>query len=85
LRKQYFLFAILRYNVKNSPDLQAYELMAKTSTDGKTVEICAKYQGVKENSGMAVLEVELLSGFAATPAGIEKLKALEVVQKVRSY
>jgi len=72
----------LRYNVKNSPHLGAYKLSAKTSKNGKNVEICTKYQGFWDKSGMAVVEMELLSGFGATPPGIESLKALEVVQKV---
>jgi len=68
--------------VRNSPDREAFSLTAEVTSDGGNVKVCAQYTGTKESSGMSVVEVELLSGFAVLPVSLERLKANDVIKKV---
>ena len=74
---------VLRYNVFDSPEKESFSLRASMGADRDAVEVCAAYTGEGEKSAnMAVLEVELLSGYAAGPAGLDALRGEEAVRKV---
>ena len=51
---------IMRYNIQNSPNKQAFNLVA--TQEGEDLTICASSTGNKETD-MVVIEVELLSGY----------------------
>ena len=64
---------LLRYNVHDSPDANAFALSASQTKND--LEICAAYTGGKPaGTDMVVVEIELLSGFGVAPATLEKLK-----------
>jgi len=55
------LSILLRYHVHNSCYCKAFSLMANVSPDGESIEVCTRYMGTKEISGIAVIEMELLA------------------------
>ena len=63
--------SVLRYNVKTSPEKKAFDLSAKLTEDH--LKICAAYTGEREETGMVVIEVELLSGYTAYKVSLESL------------
>ncbi len=69
----YMMQTVLRYNVKNSPEQKSFSVSAQQNSKGE-LSVCASYTGSKTKTDMAVVEVELLSGFAAVPASLEPLK-----------
>ncbi len=80
----YMVQAILRYNVLESREQKSFTLRASQSSSGE-LEVCAAYTGQKASlPGMVVIEVELLSGFAAVPARLQILEGADGVRKVDS-
>lgn len=79
----FMIQTVLRYNVKESPEKNSFTLSAKIE-DAKNLNICASYTGTKEKTNMAVIEIELLSGFSAYESSIEAL-INEVEAPVKRY
>ncbi len=75
---------VLRYNVHNAPEQEAFEAKATLSKEGDRLEVCATYVGPKERTNMAVIEVEMLSGYRATEEGLAELEKAPGVRMVES-
>merc|ERR1711893_296858 len=56
------------------PDKNSFNLKAKLNSDNDNLKVCAAYTGSKESTNMVVIEVELLSGFAAVLEALEQLQ-----------
>jgi CD109 antigen len=61
---------ILKYNIQDSPNKQAFNLVVTQNNENLTV--CANYTGNKETD-MVVIEIELLSGYTPYLKSLEKL------------
>jgi len=61
---------ILRYNIKDSPNKQGFNLVVKQT--GEEMKVCANYTGSKQTD-MVVIEIELLSGYTPYLKSLEKL------------
>jgi hypothetical protein len=62
--------------VQESPEKNSFSVTAAQNADN-LVNICASYVGSKEETDMVVIELELLSGFAAKESSLEALKKIE--------
>ena len=61
---------ILKYNIQDSPNKQAFNLVVTQNNENLTV--CSSYTGDKETD-MVVIEIELLSGYTPYLKSLEKL------------
>ena len=81
----YMVQTVQRYNVYDSPQKDSFTVTAKQSEDGM-LQLCASYVGAKDKTDMVVIELELLSGFAAKTNTLEALKnELEAPLKKYEY
>ena len=81
----YMVQTVQRYNVYDSPEKDSFTVTAKQSEDGM-LQLCASYVGAKDKTDMVVIELELLSGFAAKTNTLEALKnELEAPLKKYEY
>ncbi len=79
----YMLQSVLKYSVKEPPRQKSFLVTASQSETGR-VAVCARYIGPKVRTGMVLVEMELLSGFAAVPSSLETLRMVEGVKKVEA-
>lgn len=75
--------SVLRYNVKESRDKNAFSLTASQLSE-ILLEICSAYTGNKKHTDMVVIEVELLSGFGIDLQSLEDLQN-EVQAPVKKF
>jgi hypothetical protein len=72
-----YLFQIgVTYNVKTAPTDNSFEVVVKVgSSDNNKVEArsCVRYTGDGDNSGMAILEFGLPSGFSLDQEDVNKV------------
>ena len=61
---------ILKYNKRDSPDTQGFNLVVQQT--GENLTVCANYTGSKKTD-MVVVEIELLSGYTPYLKSLEKL------------
>merc|ERR1712141_853148 len=61
---------ILKYNVQDSPNKQAFNLVV--TQDNENLTVCASYEQNKKTD-MVVIEIELLSGYTPYIKSLEKL------------
>ena len=54
---------VLRYNTPQVAANNGFSLRARGDTDTNRLEVCAAYTGARTNTGMVVVEVELLTGW----------------------
>ena len=69
-------FSFFRYNVKQSPDQESFELKVSQNQENE-VEVCAKYTGTASKTNMVVTEIEMLSGFVPVDASLKDLKGVK--------
>ncbi|XP_071446763.1 murinoglobulin-1-like isoform X2 [Hetaerina americana] len=69
----------LKYNVKTAKGSDAFDIEVKTSPslDGcaiQKMEICSRYKLTDQSSNMAVMEIDMVSGYVPMKETLEKLK-----------
>jgi len=62
---------VLRYNTPNAPQNSGFALTA--AQEGSDLNVCAQYTGTQSETGMVVMEVEMVSGWEARFSEIESL------------
>ena len=72
----YNLFLFSRYNVKQSPDQESFELKVSQNQENE-IEVCTKYTGTATKTNMVVTEIEMLSGFVPVDASLKDLKGVK--------
>ncbi|XP_040284586.1 CD109 antigen-like [Bufo bufo] len=70
---------------RNSPAQQAFQLDVTVTEDKSniqklSVDVCTRYQGTYNRSGMVILDVGFLSGFKLSPTGIPTTDILKLVE-----
>nr|BAR45597.1 alpha-2-macroglobulin [Epanerchodus sp. RS-2014] len=76
----------LRYNIPSAQLLPAFTLNISTSSNEisndinhrQTIKICTKYDGADNKSNMAVVEIQMITGFEALHSHLEKLKTSNI-------
>ena len=69
----------MTYNVDKPPTDKSFDLVVKVITADKNkveAQSCVKYAGDGENSGMAILEFGLPSGFSLDQDDMEKVGSI---------
>ena len=56
---------VLRYNTPQVTANKGFSLRAQAANDTIGLEVCLTYTGARPNTGMVLLEVELLTGWRA--------------------
>ena len=56
---------VLRYNTPQVTANKGFSLRARAATDTIGLEVCLAYTGARPNTGMVLVEVELLTGWRA--------------------